>query len=147
MPKMPLRQARKVQQYLRAENLRHGRALERIPATRPTWRSRDFLVVQHAEDRPGVLCRLSINRTMVDNEGEWLEGITWNTLQRLKREAGFGEHDAVEVYPADADLVDVSNMRHLWIMAEPLAFKWGDPVRALEALTSDTSTSSATHST
>ena len=36
---------------------------------------------------------------------------------------GCGARDAVEVYPADADVVNVANMRHLWLVAGELACK------------------------
>lgn len=38
-----------------------------------------------------------------------------NDLQRLKRECGRGDLDAVEVYPRDCDVVNVANMRHLFV--------------------------------
>jgi hypothetical protein len=43
---------------------------------------------------------------------------------QLKRECGRGDRDAVEVYPADRDIVNVANMRRLFFPPEPLAFKW-----------------------
>jgi hypothetical protein len=30
----------------------------------------------------------------------------------------------VEIYPRDRDIVNIANMRHLWVMAEPLALGW-----------------------
>lgn len=87
------------------------------------WRSRDFLVQLYAEQ--GGCRRLSISRTAVDVKTQrWEQGITWEELQRLKREAGFGNVDAVEVYPRDCDVVNVANMRHLFLMDEPLPFAW-----------------------
>jgi len=32
--------------------------------------------------------------------------------------------DAIEIFPADMDVVNVANMRHLWVMAEPVEFAW-----------------------
>lgn len=87
------------------------------------WRSRDFLV-QVFEERMGIE-RLSVNRTSVEQGGKrWDEGIGWDELQRLKRECGRGDRDAVEVYPRDVDVVNVANMRHLWVLHEPLHFAW-----------------------
>lgn len=87
------------------------------------WRSRDFLVQVFLE--PNDVLRLSVNRTAVDMAtGRWVEGITWDELQSVKREAGYGARDAVEVYPSDSDVVNVANMRHLWIMPTELPFKW-----------------------
>ncbi|PRZ51176.1 hypothetical protein BX589_12017 [Paraburkholderia fungorum] len=87
------------------------------------WRSRDFLVQVFAE-RDGIV-RASVNRTSVNSGTDrWLDGITWDELQRIKREIGRGQLDAVEVFPADRDVVNVANMRHLFILADPLPFAW-----------------------
>jgi hypothetical protein len=85
------------------------------------WRSRDFLVQVFAE-KDGVE-RLTICRTSPDGN-DWEDRIAWDDLQRLKRECGRGERDAVEIYPADRDLVNVANMRHLWVTPTNIPFKW-----------------------
>lgn len=91
---------------------------------RRVFRSKTFLVQEHAADAPAIV-RLSINRTAITNDGEWVQGITWEELQRIKREAGYGDFDAVEVFPPESDVVNVANMRHLWILpAGTLAFAW-----------------------
>lgn len=90
------------------------------------WLSRKFLAQVFAE--AGGIVRLSISRTTLKpGTSQWEEGITWEELQQVKRELGRGKLDAVEVYPADKDVVNVANMRHLWILPEPLAFKWKAP--------------------
>ena len=72
-----------------------------------------------------VIVRLSINRAGLDKGGEWQQGISWEDMQRLKREAGYGNHDAVEVFPPDDDVVNVANMRHLWILPRgAVSFAW-----------------------
>lgn len=87
------------------------------------WRSRDFLVQVFAE-REGIV-RASVNRTSVSTDNDrWVDGISWEELQRIKREIGRGQLDAVEVFPADRDVVNVANMRHLFILDEPLPFAW-----------------------
>jgi hypothetical protein len=88
------------------------------------WRSRDFLVQVYAEGKNVV--RLSVNRTSLNKAGTgWEEGISWDDLQRLKRECGRGHLDAVEVYPADGDVVNVANIRHLWVYVnEKVPFAW-----------------------
>ena len=85
-------------------------------------RSRDFLVQEFAADGPARV-RLSVCRTALAGD-RWQDGIAWDDLQRLKRECGYGNADAIEVFPADADVVNVANMRHLWVMAEPVACAW-----------------------
>lgn len=88
------------------------------------WRSRDFLVQVFVEEG-GLVTRLSVNRTVLNpSTGRWLEGITWDDLQRLKRECGRGALFAVEVYPADRDIINVASIRHLWVLPQPLHFAW-----------------------
>jgi hypothetical protein len=86
------------------------------------WKSRDFSCVAWSSSSPNIMCRLSINRLDLDNEGNWLGGISWDDLFRIKNECGFGDCDAVEVYPAEDKLVNVSNVRHLWVFANRLNF-------------------------
>lgn len=132
---MSNREARRAaQRYLKAESAKQPAALAEVPretwpaamscADRPplkVWRSRDFLVQMFRAHDPAEF-RLSVLRTVLNDTGSrWADGIPWEDLQRLKREAGFGDRDAVEVYPRD---VDVANLRHLWIMRAPLEFAW-----------------------
>lgn len=86
------------------------------------WRSRDFLVQAFQERRDIV--RLSINRTEVGLDLKWKDGVTWDEIQRLKREAGFGDRCAVEIYPADADIVNDTNTRHIWLLPKLPAYAW-----------------------
>ncbi|MFO0271336.1 MAG: hypothetical protein ACK53W_12480 [Gemmatimonadota bacterium] len=86
------------------------------------WRSREYLVQLYAID--GRPPRLSINRTDFNPSGRNVDGIAWDDLQRLKAEAGFGSMWAVEVYPADGQVINVANMRHLWLLPEPPPFAW-----------------------
>lgn len=85
------------------------------------WRSRDFFVTYFA--LAGKLPRLTVNRVQLGEDGRWRDGITWNDLQRIKSECGFGAVDAVEVYPANKDVVDKANMRHLWLVDAPFAWR------------------------
>lgn len=85
------------------------------------WRSKEFLLQVYVGN--GIE-RLSVNRCRLGRGGNWSEDISWDDLQRLKRECGRGDFDAVEIYPRDADLVNVANMRHLWVMSMPVPFAW-----------------------
>ena len=87
------------------------------------WRSRDFLVQEYAVDHDDVLVRLSVNRTKLTGE-RWSDNVTWDELQQIKAECGYAEYEAVEIYPAACDVVNVENMRHLWIMSGFLTFVW-----------------------
>lgn len=90
------------------------------------WKSRKYLIQLYREDNaayPGLI-RLSICRVKVQSGGGWEDALTWDELQAIKREVGFGDRFAVEIYPPDTNVVNVANMRHLWVFAEPLAFGW-----------------------
>lgn len=95
------------------------------PARLRVWRSRHWLVQEFSAKGP-ALVRLSINRTSRTASG-WEEDVSWEELQALKNEVGYPFHDAVEIYPAASDVVNVANMRHLWVLAEPVAFAWRRP--------------------
>jgi hypothetical protein len=89
-------------------------------------RSRSFLVQIYVEPFfAGKAChRLTANRVTIGAGGHWQDGITWDELQRLKREAGYGDWYGVEVYPRDRDAVTDCNMRHLWLLERPLPLGW-----------------------
>lgn len=85
------------------------------------WRSRQYAVrpLRGVEAR-----RLTVNRTALGSDGHWEQDIPWDDLQRCKRETGHGDWYGFEIYPRDRDLVNVANMRHLWLLAEPLDIGW-----------------------
>jgi hypothetical protein len=115
---------------LRKENARFGPKLVEIPREHwpregpqlAIWRSRDFLVQVFPE--PDGVIRLSVNRTALNREGGWADGISWDELQSLKQQCGYGDRWAVEVYPSDGDIVCVSNMRHLWLLPGAPPYAW-----------------------
>lgn len=87
------------------------------------WRSKGFyLFVYKNEDGSE---RLEVHRTTPDLKRQrWKDGITWDELQGLKRQCGRGAKMAIEVYPSDNDIIDVGNLRHLWIVGDGLPFIW-----------------------
>ncbi|HQB84088.1 MAG TPA: hypothetical protein PLR50_11370 [Candidatus Rifleibacterium sp.] len=94
----------------------------REPGMIALWRSNRFLVQVYVENN-GVV-RLSVCRTEINNRGQWQENIAWEELQEIKNQCGYEHFDAVEVYPRQKDVVNVANMRHLWVFDEPLRFAW-----------------------
>ncbi len=126
-------QRREANKGLLVESLRQPSALCEVPAAqwperRPAglsrvWRSRGFLVQEYTEKAGAV--RLSVNRAAVGAGGHWEQDITWEELQQLKAECGYADRWAVEVYPPAAAVVNVANMRHLWLIAEAPAYAWG----------------------
>jgi hypothetical protein len=104
----------KVRALLAADNAQRAEVLEAVPAREwpplaplsPTpiiamWHSCAFVVVAFDE---GEAISLTIRRTQLAPEGKRADGITWDELQQIKAECGFGERDAVEIYPADGDV-------------------------------------------
>lgn len=127
-------QRRAAKKHLAAENKKWPEQLvpwapEDWPSSGPpglvrVFRSRHFLVQEFKAVAPAI-ARLSVNRTAIDGK-RWVEGVSWDELQAIKKQCGYGDHDAVEVFPRDVDVVNVANMRHLWILdqTEPLRFAW-----------------------
>jgi hypothetical protein len=96
------------------------------------FRSRAFVVVAWIE--PSGFTRISVNRTEWDErKGRFRDDISWDDLQRLKAEAGFGDMCALEVYPPDAHVVNVANMRHLFLVSGEPAFMWKRATQSAEA--------------
>jgi hypothetical protein len=85
------------------------------------WRSRYFLCQVYREQ--DGMERLSINRTSHTGDS-WEDAMTWDELMEVKRQVGRGHRDALEVYPADKDIVNVANFRHLWVPLAPVWFAW-----------------------
>lgn len=88
------------------------------------FRSKWFLV-QLFPARDGGQ-RITVSRTTIDQNGEWHEGVSWDALQEIKRAIGFGRFWAVEIFPPDSSVVNVANMRHLWVIPEAPEFAWNN---------------------
>jgi hypothetical protein len=96
------------------------------------WESRDFLVrLFEAPSFNGMRCeRLAASRYPVVKVGTWDGGylwedpLSWSELMAIKAACGFGDFYGLEVYPRDADAVNLSNVRHIWLLAEPLSIGW-----------------------
>lgn len=87
------------------------------------YRSNAFVVVAWSE--PSGFTRLSINRTEWDeSKGRFRDNISWDDLQRLKAEAGYGDVPAVELYPPDQHVLNTANLRHLFLMPLAPPFMW-----------------------
>ncbi|WP_051284266.1 DUF7694 domain-containing protein [Desulforegula conservatrix] len=129
MPELS-RQERKA---LKKENLKRPAVLTKMPKEDwpkqglypglvEVWISRAFLVQVVHESLDGY--RLSVCRTSVTAGGQYVDGITWEELQDIKRQVGMGDKYAIEVYPRDQDIVNVANMRHLFVLPQPLRIGW-----------------------
>lgn len=45
------------------------------------------------------------------------DGITWDQLQKVKNVVFGDEVTAIEIYPAVSQLVNLKNVRHLWVLS------------------------------
>jgi hypothetical protein len=117
-----------IRKQLQKEN--DKRFLVLTPVSKENWPYNDdpnrigvmlsrYYMVQIFDEQNGVI-RLSCNRTTLDQFGKWEENLSWDELMEIKRQAGYGDRYAVEVLPGDADIVNVANMRHIWIMPHPI---------------------------
>lgn len=103
---------------------------KRWPAHRPGWpypfkvfRSKRFLV-QCYQEKDGIV-RISVNRTDIDPATmDFRDEITWDQLQEIKAQAGYAWKWASEIYPPEADIVNVANMRHLWVLPVAPDYGW-----------------------
>lgn len=85
------------------------------------WRSQKFLVVVYGD--MGYE-RVTVNRCELEPNGDWKAGITWDELQKIKRDIGRGDKWAVECYPPDSEVVNVANLRHLWLLDAKPGYGW-----------------------
>lgn len=87
-----------------------------------SWVSRKYLVSLYEDSH---CLRMTICRTSVDNNGNWVDGITWDEIQAIKEEVGYGNMWGLEVFPASDKLVNVASMRHVFLFPNKPEFAWG----------------------
>jgi hypothetical protein len=90
------------------------------------WLSRDWLVqVYFTHWSTGAVERITVCRTTLNlDTGRWIDGILWDDLMEVKRQIGRGDRWAIEAFPADRDVVDVANMRHLFVIPGRPHWAW-----------------------
>lgn len=114
----------------RLAQMSRDRIVETYPnlAHAPThvWESRKYLVQLFGEQPfQGIdTRRMTVSRVTLGDDGHWEENLQWEELQDIKREIGFGDWYGMEIYPRDSDVVNVANMRHIWLLATPLTIGW-----------------------
>lgn len=81
------------------------------------WRNSTYQVrkipVPQPKGWPCAMVWLSIKR----NDREPVHD--WRDLQEIKNQLVGPNHEAVELYPAEARVTDTANQYHLWVMADP----------------------------
>lgn len=87
------------------------------------WQSYSYMV-QAFHEKNGVV-RLAVKRNIKNTE-RTSDSICWDELQAIKAACGYGNFEAVEVFPTSDDEQPAGGMRHLWIMpkSERLEFAW-----------------------
>lgn len=96
-----------------------GALLKRPPLS--VHENNRFLVLIYREPHG---YRISVMRRVLRKDGEFADGISWDDLQDIKRALGYGDYYAIEIYPRDRDVVNVANLRHLWVLEQPLDIGW-----------------------
>lgn len=127
-----------LQRYLREESKKYPPFMVDIPFSewpdtllnlkekpREVWRSNRFLV-QIFPLKDGA-ARMTICRTMVNEDGLWVDGISWEELMAIKDQCRYGKDWAVEIFPPCDQIVNVANMRHLWLIPDAPSFAWRNP--------------------
>lgn len=89
------------------------------------YKSRRYLVQVYDEEKPQypVLKRLSVCRVKL-TAGGWEDGLTWDELQAIKSEIGYGHWYGIEIYPPDDRVINVANFRHIWISPHSFGVGW-----------------------
>lgn len=85
------------------------------------WRSKAFLVQIFNQDGH---TRISVNRTCLNANGHFTDGIDWDTMQAIKSAVGYHGYWAVEIFPPDDQMVNVANIRHMFILEDAPPFAW-----------------------
>lgn len=129
--------AKLAKQHLKSRNAEAGKNFVEIPEFEvpdnlrshlvKAWRNNQFLAALYL-DSCGYT-RISVNRTSVkgftkNNHPQWQDGISWDELMQIKSAIGFGDRWAVECYPPDSEVINVANLRHLWLLPESPEFGW-----------------------
>lgn len=87
------------------------------------WGSNQYTVQLFAVE--GGIVRISVNRSELNGtEKVFKEGIPWEHLMQIKQDVGYGDRQAIEIYPEDCHTVNKINIRHLWVLPNPLPFSW-----------------------
>lgn len=78
------------------------------------WRNKKFTVM--VWNVPAGK-KLSISRNTWDSHtNRYHDGITWDEIMEIKRGCGFGEQNAIEFFPPDSQVINIANVRHIWLL-------------------------------
>jgi hypothetical protein len=92
------------------------------PWLEQVFASRNFVVQVYSE--PELVYRLSVTKNALGfGQRTFADGISWDELQWIKNQLYPGAM-AVEIYPPQGREVNDCNMRHLWVLPQPLYMGW-----------------------
>ncbi len=77
-------------------------------------RKRDHWCIRHSAQVLNVITPWGLMRHLKVWRDDGKDGISWDILQEIKDELLGQDAMAVEVYPPQDQLVNETNMRHLW---------------------------------
>ena len=84
------------------------------------YRSKKYTVILWKQGIDPTLLmgqKISISRNEWDSKSRRYVGdIVFDEIMEIKREMGLGEEKCIEFYPKDSELVDLANMRHIWVI-------------------------------
>jgi len=86
------------------------------------FRERSIAAWEGKTFRAGLFSFQGVFRLSIWRKDGGLAPISWEELQAVKSSCGFGEFEAVEIYPRDSQVVNTANARHLYLVEEPLHF-------------------------
>lgn len=99
------------------------------PGITRVWLSHKYLVMQFENESSAI--RLSMCRTTVKGGNSlnpiWDDGLVWDEIQAIKQAIGYGDRRAYEVYPEDCKVVNVANLRHIWLPLDDPQIGWYNP--------------------
>lgn len=82
------------------------------------WRSKKYTVM--VWNVPAGT-KLTISRNEWDSHTRrYKDEITWDEIMDIKRSVGMGERNAIEFYPPDSEVINIANVRHIWILPQEM---------------------------
>ena len=133
---LPRDKYKAMKRKLEKENKKYSNRIEAIPESEwpgnsddkvlGAYRSCNYLIiVSDAGEQMDGLVQITVQRTSIDREGNFDDGIDYDTLQIIKNEVGYSNYDAIEVFPRHIDYYAQPNVRYLWVMTKnTLPFIW-----------------------
>ena len=80
------------------------------------WRSKKYLVIVW---KVPAGKKLSISRQEWNpTERRYKDGITWDEIMEIKHDIGMGNKTGIEFFPADDEVMNLANVRHIWIVPD-----------------------------